>query len=698
MSFSAAARAADLPDSLKLPQDLHEGDLLVHEDHGLCRFEGLETVSGAETIRVVFAGDDALLVPLHDAGRLWRHGHDEGDLALDHLSGTAWKKRRGALRRRIARIAARVVAQARRRAETAVPVLPATNAVLSAVTESFAWDETPDQQGAIAAVLADLASGRAMDRLLVGDVGFGKTEVALRAMAAAAGAGVQVALLAPTTVLAHQHLATLTRRFAGTGIAVASLSRLDTARDARRTRAGLRDASVRVVVGTHAILGRATGFANLGLVVVDEEQRFGKVHKRLLRKLAQGVHILSMTATPIPGSLQQAMVGLQDISVLGTAPRGRLAVETLRAPLSDAALREALILERDRGGRSFVVVPRIEQIAQAARRIAAACPDLTLGQVHGDLPGDVLQARMTAFAAGEVDVLLATTLIESGLDVPGANTMVVLHPSMFGLTQLHQLRGRIGRGRVRARCLLLHEATQAPSPAARRRLDALARDAAPGAGFRLSRIDLDRRGGGDPLGDAQTGHDARIGPALHADLMVSALRRATGRPARTRPALHLEAAAGLPADYIRVPDVRATLYNRIGHIRSAKEATDMAAEIEERFGPLPPAARTLLALAQLRGRAGEKGIRALMAGPKAVVVHRGAGGRIVRRGPFDGLPAQLAALCDLVDEVQDTGPAGATATPSGRRATPEGPDDVAPQAVTGAAMPPAPPGAHRPRP
>ncbi|WP_371158190.1 DEAD/DEAH box helicase [Jannaschia sp. 2305UL9-9] len=655
----------DLPRCLKIAEDLHTGDLMVHEDHGLGRFAGLDTAAGSEVIRLEFAEGASLLVPVTEAGTLWRHGSCDTGMALDDLGGSAWKRRSATLRRRVSRAAGRLVRAARAREAAEMPVIEPGGAAVDHVAAGFRWEETPDQQAAIDAILSDLASGRGMDRLLVGDVGFGKTEVALRAIAAAAGAGVQVAVLAPTTILVRQHLETLTDRLAGTGLTVAGLSRLDPPAAARDVRDRLRAGRIDVVVGTHALLTPATAFADLGLIVVDEEQRFGKAHKTRLRRLTEGAHVLSMTATPIPGSLQQALIGIQDLSVLATAPTLRHPVRTAQAPLTDAVLHDALTTERARGGQSFVVVPRIADIDAARDRIARACPDLSLRVVHGDLSARDLDAQMRAFAEGDGDVLLATTLIESGLDVPRANTMLVLQPERFGLTQLHQLRGRIGRGDAQAICLLLSAGTETRTADARRRLDTLVRQSGLGAGFALSRIDLDLRGGGDPSGADQSGHDARIGPALHADLLASALRRARGLPARSRPAVHLEVTAHLPEAYVNDPDTRATLYNRLGHARTLSDLGDLRHEVTARFGPMPTATDALFDIAALRLRAADLGVEGLSAGPEVVAIDlpRGAcpdplpqsvtrsGRRLLQHGDHADFAGQVAALSRVLDVI-----------------------------------------------
>ena len=673
------AAESDPSPGLVLEDDLHSGDLVVHDDHGLGRFEGLETVADEEMIRLRFADDGLLLVPAREAGKLWRHGHDEGDVPLDHLMGSNWTKRRAKLARKLLKAARRLVRQARRREEKVVATLAADHATYRKVASAFPWDETPDQTTAIDAVLADLAAGRPMHRLVIGDVGFGKTEIAIRAIAAAAGSGVQVALIAPTTVLAHQHAQTLSARLDAAGIEVASLSRLNTSAEARAVRARLADGSLQVVVGTHALLGRATRFANLGLIVIDEEQRFGKVHKKALRKLGRGLHVLSMTATPIPSSLQQALIGIQDLSVLGTAPCRRKPVRTVRVPADPETLCEALTRERARNGRSFVVVPRIEDIAEVAEMIRAHCPDLILRIAHGDLPAEEIDAVITEFAGGEGDVLLATTIIEAGLDVPGADTMAILRPDLFGLGQLHQLRGRVGRGDREAHCLLMTDPAAEPSRAVLRRLDTLVRLDGLGAGFRISRIDLDRRGGGDPSEDDQSGHDARIGPALHADLLGAALQQMKGKPVPTRPQIRVDADASLPLGYVRDADTRATLYNRLGHVRSRADVEILEAEIAERFGAPPAQVARLLRTAVLMAQAMELGLLAVFAGPGAVAVTPGkelrprklpegcewSGDRIVRAAtlptPEDRLDAAFTLLADLAH------PIGATRTKARRK-------------------------------
>ncbi|KAF0675895.1 TRCF domain-containing protein [Profundibacterium mesophilum] len=633
--------ATIVPPWLAEAQDLHLGDLVIHEDEGLGRFEGLTQIEGGEAIRICYAGDEASLVPVSDAGRLWRYGHDSGTVSLDKLGGKTWESRRARFAKTVERSAEALLAAATARRETKARKLSPPAKAYEKIAAAFAWTETQDQRRAIRAVLDDLASGTPMNRLLIGDVGFGKTEVAIRAAAAAALSGAQVALIAPTTVLARQHARVLARRFEGSGIEVAGLSRLSTAAEARRVREGLADGRIGIVAGTHAILGKGCAFHDLGLVVIDEEQRFGAKHKTALRDLAEGVHVLSMSATPIPRSLQGAIAGVQELSLLTTAPARRRPVRTVlsdRPRQAETLLRDALMREWRRGGQSFVVVPRVEDMEEERARLARLVPQLSIKVAHGKLPAREIDEVMTGFADGAGDVLLATVIIESGLDVPRANTMVVLRPELLGLAQLHQLRGRVGRGAEQAYCWLLTEASGGDAPvsaapgddaasdeegmraAARARLDAFAAADSLGAGFTLSVADMDQRGAGDLFGDAQSGHDARIGPALHAHMLAEALRKAKGEPPRARPDIGTEVAAALPADYIPRPEVRATLYNRLARASSAEEADRLADEVEDRFGPPPEEARNLLLLAAVRGRASTLGITHVSIGPKGVAL------------------------------------------------------------------------------
>ena len=608
---------------------LHIGDTVVHVDHGVGVLRGLDSVAtadgtGGEAIRLEYAGGAVQLTPVEGAGRLWRYGSEEGAVALDRLGTDGWAKRRAGIAAEITQTARTLVTLAAEREALAARAIVAPAAAYERFVAGFPFAETADQRSAIADVLADLASGRPMDRLVVGDVGFGKTEVALRAAAAAALAGRQVAVVAPTTVLARQHFGAFTRRFEGTGIEVAQLSRLVEPAEAKRVKAGLADGSIGVVVGTHALAGDSVGFKDLALLVVDEEQRFGTAHKARLRALGESVHVLTLTATPIPRTLQTALVGLQDLSPILTAPARRRPIRTFVAPLDPATIKVALTREKRRGGQSFVVVPRIEDIEPALAELGALVPGLDVRIAHGKLPAREVDEAMVRFADGRGDVLLATSLIESGLDVPRANTMIVRRAELFGLAQLHQLRGRVGRGRAQGICHLFTD-PEAPLPeATAKRLGTLAAFDRLGAGMAISARDLDLRGAGDLTGDDQAGHMKLIGLGLYQDLLAAALREARGEPVDDwTTEFQTDAAGGLPDTYVPEPELRIGLYHRLARATTAADVDALADEITDRFGPPPPEVGMLLATAGARAAAHALGVRKIVAGPQAVALSFG---------------------------------------------------------------------------
>jgi transcription-repair coupling factor (superfamily II helicase) len=490
------------------------------------------------------------------------------------------------------------------------------------LNKRFPFTLTPDQSAAIDAVLDDLASGRPMNRLVCGDVGFGKTEIALRAAAATALAGGQVAMVAPTTVLARQHLQSFERRFAGTDITIGHLSRLNTSAEADAVKAGLRSGEIRIVVATHAIAGRDVELPELGLVIIDEEQRFGAKLKRQLEELGQGVHLLSMSATPIPRTLQAAMVGLQDVSVLATPPARRRPVRTTLAPYDAAAARTALLREKRRGGQSFVVVPRIEDIAHIADELQRIVPELSVITAHGDLAPKTIDTALVDFASGNGDVLLATNIIESGLDVPQANTMLIWRADRFGLAQLHQLRGRVGRGRAQGFAYLLLEPGEEIAERTRARLATLQTLDRLGSGFEIAARDLELRGAGDLLGEEQAGHVHLLGAGLYQQLLERALAAVKGETTQVlAPALlNLGLPAFIPATYVPEAVVRINLYARLQRLTKPEDIADFADELEDRFGAHPPEVENLLALTSLAFRAAALGISRVDAGPKAIAL------------------------------------------------------------------------------
>jgi transcription-repair coupling factor (superfamily II helicase) len=605
--------------------ELHMGDAVVHIDHGMAALEALEQIatnaeSVGEAVRLRYADDAKLLVPIDDIGKIWRYGSDADAVTLDRLDGEAWAKRRAKVDEEIAASAVRMVALAAERDKSAAPKLKPPTRDYERFVERFPHVLTADQAAAVDAALSDLASGRAMDRLVCGDVGFGKTEVALRAAAAAIFSGKQVAIVAPTTVLVRQHVETFRRRFAGFGIEVAHLSSMVTGTDAGKVKQGLASGEIRLVIGTHALAGKGIRFADLGLIVIDEEQKFGVKQKATLRASAKGAHVLTLTATPIPRTLQSALVGLQDLSVIATPPFLRQAVRTIVVAFESGLVRDALLRERARGGQSLFVCPRIEDIEPMRARLAAIVPDVAILVVHGKVPASEVDEIMVDFADGDGDVLLATNIVESGLDLPNVNTICVWRADRFGLAQLHQLRGRVGRARRRGTAYLLTDPDQKVSAATQKRLRTLETLDRLGAGFAISARDLDLRGAGDLLGEEQAGHVKLIGLRLYQHLLERGLQKARGEQVEEdwSPDLRLGIMAAFPADYVPEEEVRLNLYARLGELTSEDEIADFEEEIADRFGPLPRNVARLFELAQLKCRCRALKIARIDAGPQAI--------------------------------------------------------------------------------
>jgi transcription-repair coupling factor (superfamily II helicase) len=638
--------------------EIRVGDVVVHEEHGIGVVAGLEPAPAAggtdgEMIALEYAGGARRLVAVDECDRIWRYGSDPDAVTLDKLDGSSWLKRRGEINAAIDESATGLAALAQAREKLVAPMLDPDSGAYEQFAGGFAFNETADQARAIAAVRADLASGRPMDRLIVGDVGYGKTEVALRAAALAALAGYQVVVAAPTTVLVRQHLASFERRFEASGLKVTGLSRLSSAAERKATKAGLADGSIHIVIGTGAVMAKGVSFAKLGLVVIDEEQRFGAADKAKLRGSGD-THLLSLSATPIPRTLQMAMVGLQQISTITTPPARRQPIRTSLDQFDDIRIRTALLREKSRGGQSFVVVPRIEDMAILAGRLQRIVPDLQLVEAHGKMAPVDIDTAMVGFAEGVGDILLATNIIEAGLDVPRANTMIVWRADRFGLAQLHQLRGRVGRGNRRGQVVLLTDDTQTVGERTVKRLRTLATFDRLGAGFDISAQDLDMRGGGDLLGDTQAGHMKLIGIDLYQHLLGSALRQARGEDGeRWTPELHLGTAGTLPEIWIPEPDVRLALYMRLGRIEDEVALDAFEEELVDRFGPMPDAAVNLMAHARLRMAARNARIGRVDAGPSAIA--------LTPRRDFTGDTARhgLIAKNDrllLVEAIRSSGP------------------------------------------
>jgi len=620
-----AAAAVDTGEHLLEIGDVCVGDVVIHEDHGIAVLAGLGRSSGigdeatGEVIELEYAGGARRLIPIEEADRIWRYGADRSAVTLDGLDGSSWRKRRLIIDRAMSEAAADLTRLAKENAKRRAVKIEPDPAAYNDFVAGFPFSETPDQARAILAVRDDLASGRPMDRLVIGDVGYGKTEVAMRAAALVALAGRQVVIAAPTTVLVRQHFETFRQRFERTGLKVASLSRLSDTAERKRVKAGLADGSISVVIGTGAVASKDVAYSKLALVVIDEEQRFGTADKTTLRNLAVKGHVLSLTATPIPRTLQNALLGLKQMSVIATPPARRQPIRTLSGVFDEGQVRTALLREKDRGGQSFVVVPRIQDLAVLAARLERLTPELSLLQAHGDMPAAEIDDAMVLFASGWGDVLLATNIIEAGLDVPRANTMIVWRADRFGLAQLHQLRGRVGRGNRRGHILLTTEPGVALSESTKKRLRTLESLDRLGAGFAISARDLDIRGAGDLVGDAQSGHMKLIGIDLYQHLLERAVREARGETIeRWTPVINVGLGGGLPPDWIPETDTRLSLYLRLARLMSRVELDAFEEELADRFGAEPPEAATLLRMANARVMARNADIAKVEAGPQAI--------------------------------------------------------------------------------
>ena len=546
---------------------------------------------------------------------------------LDRLGGEAWQKRRARLKERINEIAGELMQVAAQRALRKAPVFEIDEGPFNQFLDRFQYDETDDQERAIEDVLGDLESGKPMDRLVCGDVGFGKTEVALRAAFVAAMNGQQVAVVAPTTLLARQHFENFAARFNGFPLKVGRLSRLVPARELKETREGLENGQVDIVVGTHAILSKQTNFKNLGLVIVDEEQRFGVTHKEKLKQLRADVHMLTLTATPIPRTLQMAMTGLRELSTIQTPPVDRLAVRTYVMEWDDMVMREALLREHHRGGQSFIVVPRISDMEQISDWLHENVPEIKFVSAHGQMSAGEIEERMSAFYEGQYEVLLATTIVESGLDLPSANTIIIHRADIFGLAQLYQLRGRVGRSKLRAYAYLTYAQDTQLSEVAEKRLKVLGDLDSLGAGFQLASHDLDIRGAGNLLGDEQSGHIREVGFELYQSMLEDAILAVKAgelgleaKPERVSPQITVDAPIMIPEDYVPDLAVRMALYRRLNDAADKAEIEALAAEMIDRFGELPSATANLVRLIEIKHQAIEANIAKVDVGAQGTLV------------------------------------------------------------------------------
>ncbi len=611
--------------------EIAEGDLVVHQEYGIGRYDGLATlhVTGAphDCLRLIYDGNEKLFLPVENIEVLSRYGSEHQGATLDKLGGAGWQTRKARMKQRIRDMAGELIRIAAMRKMRDAETMAPPEGTWDEFCSRFPFAETDDQSRAIADVLEDLAAGKPMDRLICGDVGFGKTEIALRAAFVAAMSGSQVAVVVPTTLLARQHFRTFSARFAGLPVKVAQLSRMVTAREANEVRRGITSGEINIVVGTHALLAKSVEFSDLGLLIVDEEQHFGVAHKERLKAMKADVHVLTLTATPIPRTLQLALTGVREMSVIATPPVDRLAVRTFIMPFDSVVIREALQRERFRGGQVFCVVPRIEDMQRMSDRLREIVPEARTIQAHGRLAPTELERVMSEFGDGKHDILLSTNIVESGLDMPAVNTLVIYRADMFGLGQLYQLRGRVGRGKQRGYAYLTWPPNHRLSVAAEKRLTVMQTLDALGAGFTLASHDLDIRGAGNLLGDEQSGHIREVGIELYQQMLEDAVAdirvgegKRVGQERDWTPNISLGLPVLIPENYVRDLPVRLGLYRRIGALASDAESDAMAAELVDRFGKLPEEVDNLLGVVGLKRACREAGVEKLEAGPKGMVL------------------------------------------------------------------------------
>ena len=615
---------------------LEVGDLVVHVDNGVGRYDGLESlkVDGAphDCVRLLYAGEDRLFIPVENIDTLSRYGAEKSNAMLDKLGAVSWQARKAAVKERIKEMAGQLMKLAAERKLAKASVMLPPPGAYEEFSARFAWTETDDQQQAIEDVISDLGKSQAMDRLICGDVGFGKTEVAMRAAFVAASNSYQVAVIVPTTLLAFQHHQTFKQRFSGLPIKIGQLSRLVSTKEAKKIKREIKDGIVDVIIGTHALFAKDLEFNNIGLLVIDEEQHFGVAQKEQLKNWRRDLHVLTLTATPIPRTLQLALTGARDMSIIASPPVDRLAVRSFVLPFDPVVIREAINRERHRGGQIFYVCPRIADLDRLEKRLTQLTPDAKVAIAHGQMAPQVLEKVINDFNECKADILLSTNIIEAGIDIPNANTMIVHRADRFGLAQLYQLRGRIGRGKTRAYAYFTLPSGKVLSTSAQKRLSVMQTLDTLGAGFTLASHDLDIRGAGNLLGGEQSGHIKEVGVELYQHMLEEAIanlrEEETGVSVRKdlwSPQITLGVAVSIPDDYVADLGLRLGLYRRLSNIGSSVEIEEFASELIDRFGSLPKSVKNLLKVMEIKNLCRIAGVEKVDAGTGgASVVLRGS--------------------------------------------------------------------------
>lgn len=614
---------------------LNIGEYVVHIEHGIGRFDGLENIitDGAahDCLKLIYANNDKLYVPVENIDVISRYGAEDSNVALDTLGGSAWEAKKAKVKEKIKDIAEKLIKIAAQRRMKKAEIFIPERGIYEEFCNRFVYTETDDQLNAVKDVIKDLSLGMPMDRLICGDVGFGKTEVAIRAAFTVATGGAQVALIVPTTLLARQHYLNFKERLKGFPIKVKMLSRLVTPKESKEIKQELKDGSLEIVIGTHALLAKDIEFCNLGLLIIDEEQHFGVAHKERLKQLKSDVHILTLSATPIPRTLQLSLTGVKQLSIIATPPVDRLAARTFVMPFDSVMIKEAIYREKYRGGQIFFVCPRVSDILQIEPKLRELVPDVKIAVAHGQMSPAHLEDVMCHFAEGKADILLSTTIIESGIDMPNVNTMIIYRADMFGLAQLYQLRGRIGRSKLRGYCYFTIPNKKVLTPIAEKRLNILQALNQLGAGFSLANHDLDIRGAGNILGVEQSGHIKDVGIALYHHLLEEEINRlkagetedTTSTIAKTSD-WSVQITTGvpiiIPEKYVADLGVRLGLYKRIGNLKTVEEIDDMREELIDRFGNIPDEVENLLKTVEIKQICALCNIERIDAGAKGILV------------------------------------------------------------------------------
>ncbi|MDA8064592.1 MAG: transcription-repair coupling factor [Thermaerobacter sp.] len=650
--------------SITRHEDLKPGDFVVHESHGVARYLGIRTleVGGLQRdyLSLAYQGEDRLYVPTDQIGLIQKYvGGEDREPKLSRLGGGEWTRVKNRVRESVREMAQELLRLYALREALPGHAFPPDTPWQKEFEDAFPYEETPDQQRSVAEIKADMEKSRPMDRLLCGDVGFGKTEVALRAAFKAIQDGKQVAFLVPTTILAQQHLATCRSRFAGWPVRVDMLSRFRSPAEQRAVRRAVREGEVDLLIGTHRMVQRDVRFRDLGLLIIDEEQRFGVEHKERLKRLRENVDCLTLTATPIPRTLHMSLAGMRDMSIIETPPEGRFPIQTYVVEHNDELVRDALLREMNRGGQAYYVHNRVQTIERVHRRLRELLPEARVALAHGQMPEDELERTMLDFLDGAYDVLLCTTIVESGLDMPRVNTLVAEDADRLGLAQLYQLRGRIGRSHRLAYAYFTYRRDKALTEVAQKRLEAVREFTELGSGFRIAMRDLELRGAGNILGPEQHGFIVSVGFELYRQLLEEAVAEVRGAPregAAVATVVELPVDAYIPDQYVGDSAQKIEAYKHIAALRTLEEAAELAEELRDRFGPLPPPVENLLRVARIRIRGETLGLSAVAAEGEQVVLRlatlerlpgeklRGAGGAFRGRVSFHAGKAPFFAL------------------------------------------------------